>query len=84
MIWIWLKECWGGGGGNGYVLTPLPSAGVVPSELPPFSGPYFVTWVGSGSKARLQRTPPGIWGSVERNVSLLMERILASRVAETL
>ena len=81
MFWTWLEG--GGGRGNGYVLMPLPSAGVVPSELPPFSGPYFVTCVGSGSKARPQRTPSGTWESVDWNVSLLMERILASRVAET-
>ena len=45
--WIW------------YLPTPLQSAGVVPSELPPFTGPSFVTSVGNGSKARLQSKPPG-------------------------
>lgn len=50
---------------DGYLLTPLPSAGVVPSEVPPLDGPNFVTCVGKGSKARLQSTPPGVWESVE-------------------
>ena len=64
--------------------TPLPSAGVVPSELPPFKAPYFVICVGRGSNARLQRTPPGIWASGEWNVALLMARMWARRGAETL
>ena len=66
-----------------YLLTPLPSAGVVPSELPPFSGPYLVTCVGSGSKARPQNVPLGTCELIEYNVSLLISRILASSVAET-
>ena len=46
---------------NGYSLTPLPSAGVVPSELAPFDWPSFVTCAGSGSNAKLQSIPPGTW-----------------------
>ena len=68
---------------SGYSLTPLPSAGVVPSELPPFDGPNLVTSVGSGSNARLQSIPPGTWVWLEWRVSLLMSRILASSLAET-
>ena len=61
---VW--ECWVFAGvvWDGYLLTPLPSAGVVPSELPPFDGPNFVTCVGKGSKARLHSTPFGTWAWV--------------------
>ena len=52
-------KCWVLRKGLGkYLPTPLPSAGVVPSELPPFSGPNLVTCVGKGSKAKPQNTPP--------------------------
>lgn len=48
--------------GDWYLPMPLPSPGVVPSELPPFNGPNFVTCVGNGSKARLHNIPPGTRG----------------------
>ena len=53
---------------RGYSPTALPSAGVVPSELPPFDGPYLVTCVGSGSNAKLQSIPPGTWVWLEWRV----------------
>ena len=68
---------------NWNLPTPLPSAGVVPSELPPFDGPDLVICVGNGSKARLQNVPLEIRELIEYSVSLLMLRILASSVDET-